>query len=152
VSAVSRTPRRGHAAGTHDGDGRLRVVLLVLLALVVGALAGHTLWPPDPLAEVRAVIPALSNRCEAPPWLTGGSGLSTTPWHHEDTRRSQLVFRRQGDRAELRVLYDGLSDDSVEAEETRYTLRWSPERNAWTVEGCEAVVLSCYRDWRPPCS
>jgi hypothetical protein len=130
----------------------VRVVFLVLAALVVGVLAGHTLWPPDPLTEARAAIPTLSDRCEAPPWLTAGSGMSATPWHHEDTRSSQLVFRRQGERAELRVVYDGLSDDSVEAEETRYTLRWSRELGAWTVEGCASAVLSCYRDWRPPCS
>ena len=37
VSAVTRTPRRGHATDTHDGDGRLRVVLLVRVLLGVAA-------------------------------------------------------------------------------------------------------------------
>lgn len=129
----------------------MRTLALVLVALVVGALAGRVLWPQDVLGDARAPLPVLSDRCDAPPWLDAAS-LGATPWHDEDTRTSQLVLRRQGERAELRVLRDGLSDDSVEAQETRYTLRWSRERSTWTVEGCASAVLSCYRDWRPPCS
>lgn len=129
----------------------VRTLALVLLALLIGALAGRVLWPPDALADARAPLPALGGRCDAPPWLTTTS-LGATPWHDADTRTSQLVFRRQGERAELLVLRDGLADDSVEAEETRYALRWSAERGAWAVVGCQTTVLSCYRDGSPPCS
>jgi hypothetical protein len=129
----------------------MRTLAVVLIALVVGAVAGRVLWSPDALGDARAPLPVLSDRCDAPPWLDA-TGLGATPWHDGDTRTSQLMLRRQGERAELRVLRDGLSDDSVEAEETRYTLRWSRERGTWTVEGCASAVLSCYRDWRPPCS